>query len=95
MYASLSTTHFPLADEPHVEPHYNGSREADAVSIACHLTNNLYVSFQPEEALRFAAKLVEVATEADAMQRRINAVNGIAPPALVPVGHEDYPEEIG
>lgn len=76
MYASLSSDHFPLVREPHIEAIFSGGTGGDAVSVSFHCGHNLYLSFTPDEARRIADSLGAVAAEAAAAQARIDAFAG-------------------
>lgn len=76
MYASLSSDHFPLARELHLEMSFASGVGDDAVSVSFHCGHNLYLSFTPDEARRVADSLGAVAAEAAAAQARIDAFAG-------------------
>ncbi len=73
MYASLSSDHFPVAREPHIETTFSGGSGDDAVSVSFHCGHNLYLSFTPDEARRIAESLGVAAAEAAEAQGRIDA----------------------
>lgn len=92
MYATVTASHFPLRDDFTADIH---DQLGDYI-VVCHVTNDLYVSFKPDEAHRFADALIAAADKADRAQARLAALDEPEPiilTPLVPVGHEDHPEE--
>ena len=91
MYATVTANHFALREDFTADVH---DQRGDYI-VVCHVTNTLYLSFTRDEARRFADALIAAADKADNAQDRLDALSkpdSIIPPALVPVGHEDYPE---